>query len=155
MPEIENAGQLLAEHRITLFRVALRYTRSIEDAEDCLQDAMVRMLRFWDDARKDTLLHWACTVVKSQALDLIRKRASRRQEFHVSLEDICEPAIRSHEGATIARVMLAKASRKLSAGDRQALALWISGSRSRTSVGQAMKSREYRAIHRLRKRLAA
>ena len=64
-----------------LFTTIVRIVRDREQAEDCLQDAYVKVWqragRF--DAKQGSPITWLCTIARNTALDALR-RDSRREE---------------------------------------------------------------------------
>jgi RNA polymerase sigma factor (sigma-70 family) len=77
------AEEFLAEHfethRTHLRAVAYRMLGSLTEADDAVQEAWLRLSRA-DSARIESLGAWLTTVVGRVCLDLLRSRASRREE---------------------------------------------------------------------------
>lgn len=67
------------EHRTHLRTVAYRMLGSANDADDAVQEAWIRLSRS-DSRGVDNLGGWLTTVVARIALDMLRSRASRREE---------------------------------------------------------------------------
>jgi RNA polymerase sigma-70 factor (ECF subfamily) len=80
----EAMDQLLLRHRTALYRAARRFTRSHEDAEDLVQDAMLRAFvnvrRFRQESQFAT---WLMAIVNNAARSMKRKG---RNTFFVSLD---------------------------------------------------------------------
>ena len=76
--------ELLARHKTALYRAARRFTRSHEDAEDLVQDAMLRAFvnvrRFRKESHFDT---WLIAIVNNAALLMMRKG---KNTYFVSLD---------------------------------------------------------------------
>lgn len=76
--------ELLVRHRTTLYRVARRFTKSHEDAEDLVQDAMLRAFvnvsKFRNESRFST---WLIAIVNNAALSMKRKG---RNVFFLSID---------------------------------------------------------------------
>ena len=76
--------ELLARHKTALYRAARRFTRSHEDAEDLVQDAMFRAFvnvrRFRKESHFGT---WLIAIVNNAALSMMRKR---KNTYFVSLD---------------------------------------------------------------------
>jgi RNA polymerase sigma-70 factor (ECF subfamily) len=67
---------LVAPHLDALYRLAYRYTGDVEDAEDALQDLLVRMYPRTDELEKvEQLKPWLARVLRNQLTD-----SHRRQE---------------------------------------------------------------------------
>ncbi len=70
------AGNALSErYRDLLFRIAFRILGNESDAEDAVQDALVRLARYGRsyDARS-SVRTWLCAIVRNTALDALKKR---------------------------------------------------------------------------------
>lgn len=66
------------EHMDALYSVALRLTRNATDAQDLLQDAVVRALRFHHKFQEGTYLKaWLLTILRNTFINDYRKRARR------------------------------------------------------------------------------
>lgn len=72
------AGQF-EEHRPHLRAVAYRMLGSLSDADDAVQEAWIRLNRT-DVSSVDNLRGWLTTVVARICLDMLRTRASRRED---------------------------------------------------------------------------
>jgi RNA polymerase sigma-70 factor, ECF subfamily len=68
------------EQRTYLHSVAFRMLGSTGEADDAVQEAWLRLSRS-DSAQVDNLRAWLTTVVGRVALDMLRARKSRREEF--------------------------------------------------------------------------
>jgi RNA polymerase sigma-70 factor (ECF subfamily) len=70
--------QNIMEHMDTLYSVALRLTRNATDAQDLLQDAVVRALRFHHKFQEGTYLKaWLLTILRNTFINDYRKKARR------------------------------------------------------------------------------
>jgi RNA polymerase sigma factor (sigma-70 family) len=67
------------EHRSHLRAVAYRMLGSVNDADDAVQEAWIRLSRS-DSNAVENLGGWLTTVVARVALDMLRSRTSRREE---------------------------------------------------------------------------
>jgi RNA polymerase sigma factor (sigma-70 family) len=79
-----NERDLLAHrfeaNRAHLRAVAYRMLGSVNEADDAVQEALLRLSRRWDTAEPENLRAWLTTVVARVCLDLLRSRRSRREE---------------------------------------------------------------------------
>jgi RNA polymerase sigma-70 factor (ECF subfamily) len=76
--------ELLVRHRTALYRAAKRFTRSHEDAEDLVQDAMLRAFVNVRNFRKEChFATWLIAIVNNAALSTKRKG---RNAFFLSLD---------------------------------------------------------------------
>ena len=68
------------EHRAHLRRVAYRMLGTIDDSDDAVQEAWLRLSRT-DSAAIENLGGWLTTVVGRVSLDMLRARRSRREDY--------------------------------------------------------------------------
>lgn len=84
-------NELLARHKTVLYRAARRFTTSHEDAEELVQDAMLRAFvnvgKFRKECRFGT---WLIAIVNNAALSMKRKRGNA---YFVSLDSKDEEAV--------------------------------------------------------------
>ncbi|HEY6148880.1 MAG TPA: RNA polymerase sigma factor SigJ [Gaiellaceae bacterium] len=66
--------------RPQLRRIAYRMLGTVDEADDAVQEAWIRLSRT-DDSAVENLGAWLTTVVSRVCLDLLRTRRSRREEF--------------------------------------------------------------------------
>jgi RNA polymerase sigma-70 factor, ECF subfamily len=79
MDEKESWAQQFEENRGHLRAVAYRMLGSLSEADDAVQEAWLRLSRS-DAAAIENLGGWLTTVVARVCLDILRSRASRREE---------------------------------------------------------------------------
>jgi len=165
--------ELFIRHRDTLFRIARRFTKNSEDAEDVVQDAMLRAFlnigKFRNDSRFGT---WLISITRNSALAMKRKWKNVRWSTLDSQSDELDftPASRiadsgpspeqqiiRRELCQIVRTALLEKSRM----DKSVLQRFVDGSRLReiaSSLGLTMgttKSRLFRARQALCRSLRA
>ncbi|MGW4641497.1 RNA polymerase sigma factor [Sphaerisporangium sp. NPDC004334] len=71
---------------------AVRVTRDIDLAEECVQDAYARALTAWSaQGVPASPGAWLTTVARNRALDLLRRDATMRRSLPLLLEDQVEP----------------------------------------------------------------
>jgi RNA polymerase sigma factor (sigma-70 family) len=75
----ERLAEQFEEHRPHVRMVAYRMLGSVNEAEDAVQEAWIRMSRT-DVSVIDNLRGWLTTVVGRVCLDMLRTRASRRED---------------------------------------------------------------------------
>src|ERR671930_1897789 len=80
MNEQDWLAQSFDEHRGHLRAVAYRMLGSLSEADDAVQEAWLRLSRSDADA-VENLGGWLTTVVGRVSLDMLRSRASRREEL--------------------------------------------------------------------------
>ena len=96
MPAGERLAEQFEQHRAHVRAVAYRMLGSISEAEDAVQEAWIRLSRT-DVSAVDNLRGWLTTVVARVCLDMLRTRASRRED---SLDThVPDPIVRSIGGA--------------------------------------------------------
>ncbi len=79
MPTPERLAERFEEHRPHVRAVAYRMLGSVSEAEDAVQEAWIRLSRT-DVEGVDNLRGWLTTVVARVCLDMLRTRASRRED---------------------------------------------------------------------------
>ena len=79
MPAPERLAEQFEGHRPHVRAVAYRMLGSVSEAEDAVQEAWIRLSRT-DISGVDNLRGWLTTVVARVCLDMLRTRASRREE---------------------------------------------------------------------------
>src|SRR5215831_11183154 len=79
MPTAEWLAQQFEEHRPHVRAVAYRMVGSVSEADDAVQEAWIRFSRS-DVTGVDNLRGWLTTVVARECLDMLRARASRRED---------------------------------------------------------------------------
>src|SRR6185436_14755582 len=79
MPTLEQLAEQFEAHRPHVRAVAYRMLGSVSEAEDAAQEAWIRMSRT-DISAVDNLRGWLTTVVARVCLDMLRTRASRRED---------------------------------------------------------------------------
>jgi RNA polymerase sigma factor (sigma-70 family) len=75
----ERLAEQFEEHRSHVRAVAYRMLGSVSEAEDAVQEAWIRLSRT-DVSDVDNLRGWLTTVVARVCLDMLRTRASRRED---------------------------------------------------------------------------
>ncbi len=88
MPGPERLAEQFEAHRLHVRAVAYRMLGSISEAEDAVQEAWLRFNRT-DVSSVENLRGWLTTVVARVCLDMLRTRASRRED------PLNEPIIRA------------------------------------------------------------
>jgi RNA polymerase sigma factor (sigma-70 family) len=95
MDQQEWLAQQFEDHRPHLRAVAYRMLGSLNEADDAVQDAWVRLSRA-DTSEVENLAGWLTTIVARVALNMLRARKTRREQpFDVHMPD---PIIDSADG---------------------------------------------------------
>ena len=98
MPTPERLAEQFEEHRSHVRAVAYRMLGSVSEAEDAVQEAWIRLSRT-DVSGVDNLRGWLTTVVARVCLDMLRTRASRREDpLDVHVQDPIIAMSRGDEG---------------------------------------------------------
>src|SRR3954447_20110761 len=79
MDEREWLAERFEEHRTRLRAVAYRLLGSLSEADDAVQDAWLRLSRS-DSDEIENLGAWLTTVVARVSLNMLRSRATRRED---------------------------------------------------------------------------
>ncbi len=160
---------LYDEHRERIHRLAFRYTRSPQDADDVMQETFIRAFRslktadFCADA---SFSAWLSRICIHCAIDHLRKTKRRRGKDHVPLSELArEPESREPPPDHVVEAMrtvawIRAAMRELSPGQqvifdlRHREHLDIKEIAKRTSCSQSsVKTQLGRAVEKLRKAL--
>ena len=80
MSESDWLAEQFEEHRAHLRRVAYRMLGTIDDSDDAVQEAWLRLSRT-DGAAIENLGGWLTTVVGRVCFDILRARRSRREDY--------------------------------------------------------------------------
>lgn len=90
----QRVAEALVEHLDTLFRVALRMTGNVAEAEDMVQETCLRAYQAADDLRQVTRVKsWLITILTHRAVDAVRWRA--RQPPMLTYQEEEGPAARA------------------------------------------------------------
>ena len=83
---------LVKQYRLRAFHFALQLVGDREDAMDITQDAFLKVHRNW--RRRDPnrpFAPWFYAILRNQAIDLLRKRSSRKEDDPDDLPDPASP----------------------------------------------------------------
>jgi RNA polymerase sigma-70 factor (ECF subfamily) len=80
MSDRDYLAERFQQERPQLRRIAYRMLGTLDEADDAVQEAWLRLSRT-DDSSLDNLGAWLTTVVSRVCLDMLRTRRSRREEF--------------------------------------------------------------------------
>src|ERR671934_1659246 len=98
MATAERLAEDFEQHRSHVRAVAYRMLGSVSEAEDAVQETWIRLSRT-DVSGIDNLRGWLTTVVARVCLDMLRTRASRREDpLDVHVPDPIIRPIRRDEG---------------------------------------------------------
>jgi RNA polymerase sigma-70 factor (ECF subfamily) len=88
--------ELYEAHREAVYRLAFRYVRSPQDAEDVMQETFIKAFRNigrFDFRAGASFAAWLGTIGVRSAIEHIRRNKRRMRSAHVSLSDLTtEPA---------------------------------------------------------------
>lgn len=83
--------RLYDDNRERIYRIAYRYTRSVDDAQDVMQETFVKAFKrietfsFRGDSSFST---WLGSICVNCSIDHLRKRQRRKMDSTISLEDL-------------------------------------------------------------------
>src|SRR5213079_2107500 len=109
MDERDWLAERFEEHRGRLRAVAYRMLGSVSEADDAVQEAWLRLNRS-DASEVENLGAWLTTVVGRISLNMLRSRASRREQplgVHVPIVDRVDGTDPEHEALLADSVGLA------------------------------------------------
>jgi RNA polymerase sigma-70 factor (ECF subfamily) len=144
-------------HSGLAYGLALRVLRDRSDAEDVVQEAFVQVWRQADryDPTRGTPQAWLCAIVRTRALDRLRRRVARREQEEAP-ESATSADAPDREGALAVR----KALQNLNADQRRALELAYYEGLTQTEIAARLneplgtiKTRIRTAMIRLRQEL--
>lgn len=162
----------LEEHGSKLLLFARQQTRSIADAEDVLQDALVKLARKVEEGTfvggQDAWLAFIYTQIRREAIDLGRKddRRRKREENVVKDDrslgrDIEMPLFEEGESQDETRRILVESMKTLPKKFSEVISMKLWGERTFAEIGEALDislntaaSRYRYGIEALRKQLA-
>jgi len=148
--------QLMRRHRSKLYYLCLRITRHVEDAEDVVQDVMLKVFHglkgFSEQAKFST---WLYSIASNACLDHLRKNAARNRHAGY-MDESNEPY---YLACSDDKILAEKALASLSDRDRTMMALYYTVGLTLDEIATVMgmklsaaKMCHYRAIEKLRKR---
>lgn len=85
----EEYRAVIAREKDRLFSFACFYLRERSDAEDVLQEVLIKLWRHWDSLEIEEMPAWLTTVTRNASLDALRRRA-RQRERTVSDDGLAE-----------------------------------------------------------------
>jgi len=152
--------RLVDQEAARVYRGVLAVVRSPEDAQDVMQEAIIRAWRHLGDLSDvDSWPGWFRKIAIRQAFDQARRRKGRRAR-EVPIEDPQATMLAHQAPAWDERVAVLAALQRLSADDRVLLGLRFGADLTVPQVAEAAglrlpaaKSRLYRAIARLAKEM--
>jgi RNA polymerase sigma-70 factor (ECF subfamily) len=159
-------ASLVDRYRNYVFTLALRFTRSREDAEEVAQDIFVKAYRSLADFRGTSKFStWLYTITYNTSITFLRKK----KQVTSSIDDERTfVQLESHESGFKANIieqkskmaMVNKAIELLSPDDAQIITLFYKGEQSLEEIGQILlldpntvKVRLHRARQRLREKM--
>lgn len=92
--------QMIEQHRSMLHAFALKFTGDIEDANDLIQDTMVKALRFSESFESGTNIKgWLYTILRNTFINEFRRNAKRQsivsQTEEISSAQLIQTATRN------------------------------------------------------------
>ncbi len=154
---------LVSRYQSFVFTIALRYTRSREDAEELAQNTFIKAYRSLNDYRGDAKFStWLYTIVSSLCLTFLRKKKVTVLSFEQ--DNVFDAANHSQPGFSANQVeekskikMVNDAIALLSPEDAKVLTLFYKGEQSLEEIGLIMgiepnnvKVKLFRARQRLK-----
>jgi RNA polymerase sigma-70 factor (ECF subfamily) len=91
LPDARAVAALVGEahrgHWAEVLGATVRFTRDLDLAEDCAQEAFVRALRSWPDAVPDNPAAWLTAVARREAVDRLRRESTLRRKLPLLVVD--------------------------------------------------------------------
>jgi RNA polymerase sigma-70 factor (ECF subfamily) len=165
----EGFRRLYEMHREMVYRLAFRYVRSGQDAEDIMQETFIKAFRSiqrFSYERTSSFSAWLCRICINSVIGHLRKQKSRRMDRTVPLGEIgTEPSSDCQSPEHVAETgqvltLIRRAAGKLSPQQRIAFDLRYSKQLEIAKIAEMMGSSEStvkthvsRALAKLRKEL--
>lgn len=159
-------AELIRRHQRFVFTLALRFTRSREDAEEVAQDVFVKAYRSLNSFQRTAKFStWLYSIVYTTSMTFLRKHKLDTQSIdeegvNLQLEDVASDfrADQVEQKSKIAYLNLA--IDRLLPDDAAIITLFYKGEQSLEEIGQALgmeantvKVKLHRARHRLKEKL--
>jgi len=150
---------LYAEHSASLRAQVGRMLSDPHQAEDVVQEAMLRAWRKFDtlSAERGSIGGWLCTVARNIAIDRIRAKRARPTEVDEAYTDAATWSVTDHADLAVNSVLVARALATLSPCHRAVLREVYFNDRTCNEAAKVLdipegtvKSRLYYALRRLR-----
>lgn len=85
---IDQFTTIAAKHDLALRNFALKFTRDLDDANDLMQDTMVKAIRYFDNFQEGTNLQgWLFTIMRNTFINSYRK-GTKVRDLVTQSEDI-------------------------------------------------------------------
>src|SRR5215467_1522421 len=110
----EQESRFVSENMRRVFLQIYRMVGNVADAQDLTQEAFIKALQRQDQLKDlEKAAHWLSRIASNTAIDFLRR--SGRINF-ADLENIPEPALRSHSESPEQRVLRSEHRDRLEAG---------------------------------------
>jgi RNA polymerase sigma-70 factor (ECF subfamily) len=135
----DRLGRLFTEHQLRLYRLARRMSKDPEEARDLVQETFVRLARqrrapAGNEAQVEG---WLVKTMINLCRD--RDRKNRVRGRYVAEGASLQPAVsKGHEGAVVARVVVASALARLSSRRRAVVVLFEIEGRSSAEIARLL-----------------
>lgn len=159
-------AELVKRHQRFVFTLALRFTKSREDAEEVAQDCFIKAYRSLHTFKQTSKFStWLYSIVYTTSMTFLRKRKLETQsldaeESHVQLENHVSEFRADRVEQKSRTVYLNKAIAQLLPDDAAIITLFYKGEQSLEEIGVALgmetntvKVKLHRARHRLKEKL--
>jgi RNA polymerase sigma-70 factor (ECF subfamily) len=162
--------RLYEDNRERVYRIAYRYTRSVHDAEDVMQDTFVKAFKrigTFSFRGESSFSTWLSSICINCAIDHLRKHKRRKMDVTISLEDMTiDPKMNEPSPASAAEReetfrLINAAAGELTPRQRVAFDLRYNGHHSIKEIAglmscseNAVKTHLSRSVHKLKGMLA-
>ncbi|HEY1023807.1 MAG TPA: sigma-70 family RNA polymerase sigma factor [Sphingobacteriaceae bacterium] len=159
-------AELVRRHQRFIFTLAMRFTRSREDAEEVAQDCFIKAYRSLHTFKQTSKFStWLYSIVYTTAMTFLRKKRLETQsiddeESYIQLENHVSEFKADQVELKSRSVYLNKAIDQLLPDDAAIITLFYKGEQSLEEIGAALgmepntvKVKLHRARHRLKEKL--
>ena len=137
--EIPAAQRQLYDHFAeTMMGVCYRYTKSVADAEDVLQDGFVKVFKHLRQYKQQGELGgWIRRIMVTTSLNFLKKKSRQRAEFSFENENL-HPVVDDHHELKITGKELANLIRQLPVGYQTIFNLYAIEGYSHVEIGEML-----------------
>ncbi|HEY9533431.1 MAG TPA: sigma-70 family RNA polymerase sigma factor [Mucilaginibacter sp.] len=159
-------ADLVKRHQRFVFTLAMRFTKSREDAEEVAQDCFVKAYRSLDSFKKESKFStWLYTIAYTTAMTSLRKKrldtaSIDDEDTHIQIENTSSGYDVNNAENRSRSFYLNQAIGQLTADDATIITLFYKGEQSTEEIAQALgieansvKIKLFRARQRLKEKL--
>ncbi|RZK07608.1 MAG: RNA polymerase sigma factor [Flavobacterium sp.] len=110
--------QVITQHNASLYNFAMKFTRNEDDANDLLQDTMMKAIKFFHKFEEGTNIKgWLYTIMRNTFINdyrrIVRNQAIITQEENISSANLMNSSTRNDSESSFAMADIKKALDKI------------------------------------------